>query len=403
MNVAKVASTHLHGELGAQRRAADSNRQLANAQPGEEVNLRVLAKLADRRYVASFGDSRYIVDSNVLLSVGQMVKATVTSVGGIVELKYLGAGQFEQVTAKDPAELPEETSAAGKALAELQTKYRLSVPPQARQLVSDIGADVQRPESMAMSALYLSRMGESVESEALQALYAKQVWTDDNLQGTGGAVDISALVLGVQQGNAADVHALAKQLGDALEPAAGAAATPAAMPLGGGLQAAGTGEAALAQQDPDPSKDQPKNSLKELAHRLLNMQDAGTLAYHFGSLPVIVANQLVELDLVLFRERQSATRPDGMRKLVMTLRTETLGKVEIVAQSLDAHLSISIAAQNADSSSSLSTHAQQVRELVSRLGWNIDNVSYRVTEGPPRAAEQIVKHVLAAGSLDAVV
>jgi GGDEF domain-containing protein len=405
MSIAKVHTAHAHSHVGARRNTADGehHKSLKNAEPGQEVSLRILNKIGDQRFVASMGDSRYVVDSAVRLAVGETVKATVSAVGGIVELKYLGSGQFEKIDSAASNEQPGTDTPGGAALAGLQSKYRISLPQQVQQLVTEISNRVQRPETMAMGALYLSRIGESMQPEALQALYAKQIWGDDKIQSGGGAADLSVLIRGVQQGNAADLEALAKLLGDAVDQAGSTSVATADGGLGNAVAMTGGDLTKLINQDTHSKHDESDDSLRDLAHRLLNLHDAGTLAYHYGSLPVIVADQLVELDLVLFRERESATRPQGLRKLVMTLRTETLGKVEIVAQSLDTQLTVSIAAQSTDSSDSLATHAQEVRDLLGRLGWNIGGVSYRLTTETGRAAEQIVKHVVSAGSLDAVV
>jgi hypothetical protein len=142
--------------------------------------------------------------------------------------------------------------------------------------------------------------------------------------------------------------------------------------------------------------------LQELARQLLNIQDMGSLAYRFGSLPVLVADQLIELDMVLFHEHAPVSRPQGLKRLVMSLRTETLGRIEIVAQSLDSRLSLSISAESSQSTGLLANHVDEVKNLIGRLGWSVDSVAYRVTQEPARAADRIVAHVLTSGTLDAV-
>ena len=406
MSIAKVGLVHSHGHLGTQHRALDHERTkpLAHAEAGQQVSLRVLEKLADGRFVASISDTRYIVASAVPLAVGDIVKASVSSVGGIVELKYLGGGQFEQVNDVQLNDAASVDTAGGAALTSLQRRFNIVLPSAVQQAVAEISNEAQHPETMAMGALYLTRLGTSTESDAMHALYAKQVWAQEYAQDRSGAADISALIKGVQQGKVGDLDELARLLGDALEGAAGGATCDAQDKQL--MQSQGAVGGALSQflrEDADASGNQSHEMLHELARRLLNTQDAGALAYHFGSLPVMVANQMLELDLVLFRERQSAGRAQGLRKLVMTLRTETLGKVEIVAQSFDTHLSVSIGSQSAESIESLAGHAQEIRELLGRLGWKVDGVSYRLSAEPARAAERIVTHVLSSGSLDAVI
>ena len=141
------------------------------------------------------------------------------------------------------------------------------------------------------------------------------------------------------------------------------------------------------------------NDRRDLARRLLNVQDEGSLGYRYGVLPVLIADQLVELDLVHFRERRDADQPAGLRRLVMTLKTPTLGRIEIQAQAVGDRLSIGIKAESAQSSDALAAHAEDVRELISRLGWNVDTISYDFNADRGRAARHIVDHVLNADTL----
>jgi hypothetical protein len=137
-----------------------------------------------------------------------------------------------------------------------------------------------------------------------------------------------------------------------------------------------------------------------MARDLLNANDDGALAYAYGTLPVMVADQLVELDIVLFRDRQEAQASHAMRKLVMTLQTENLGRVEVMAQALGSRLTIAIKAQNAEASAALSAQADEVRELVVQLGWHVEAIDYGIDPLHTRAAREIVDHVLQSGSID---
>jgi hypothetical protein len=406
MSIAKVTGDHVHNHVGARPRHAnwEQSKALAEAAVGQEVSLRIVSKIADGRYLAAMGDSRYVVESALQFTVGQTVKATVSAVGGVVELKYLGSGQFEVVDAGEAEAQKVDDRPISAALSKLQSKFKMTLPIAERQLIDDLSATVPHPETMVIGGLYLNKLGVSIDDDALHALYAKQIWSDLKVDDAAVTADISALIRGVQQGNDSDISALAKLLGDAVEQSAQATASNGPDVLSQALISAGNQLAQYEKQDAasgDTGED--AASLKELARRLLNMQDSGAIAYHYGSLPVLIADQLIELDVLMFRERETGGRSQGLKKLVMTLKTETLGRVEIVAQSIDSTVSVSIATQSPQATELLAGHAQEVRELVGRLGWNVDSVAYRLATDPARAAEQVVRHVLNSGTLDAVV
>jgi hypothetical protein len=83
----------------------------------------------------------------------------------------------------------------------------------------------------------------------------------------------------------------------------------------------------------------------------------------------------------------------------MTLDTQTFGPLQVEARALDSRLVITFTGQSPESASDLATYSGEVRQLASRLGWNVEGVGYEYgREG--RAARQIIDHVLSAGTVD---
>jgi hypothetical protein len=117
-------------------------------------------------------------------------------------------------------------------------------------------------------------------------------------------------------------------------------------------------------------------------------------------LPLVIADQLFELDLVYFRDRHSSAESSTRSKrMVMTLNAPTLGRVEVLAQSIGDRLSITIKSDSEASRQILSAERERVRELLARLGWAIDGVAYEVDGIETRAASHVVDHVLGGDSL----
>jgi hypothetical protein len=155
----------------------------------------------------------------------------------------------------------------------------------------------------------------------------------------------------------------------------------------------GIGDGGTGSEQPDA------DDSGELARWLLNIQNDGSVAYRYGTLPVMVAGQLVELDLVLFQQRPSQAATTQIRRLVMTLDTQSFGSLQVEARALDNRLAITFTGQSPEAAADLASYSGEVRQLASRLGWNVEAVGYEYGR-TGRAARQIIDHVLSEGTVD---
>jgi hypothetical protein len=83
----------------------------------------------------------------------------------------------------------------------------------------------------------------------------------------------------------------------------------------------------------------------------------------------------------------------------MTFNSPALGRIEVRARSLGAGLVLNFRAAAAAPSEVLAAHAEEVRSLVARLGWQVESLSYDHAASQ-RAATQVVRHVLDSATLD---
>lgn len=363
--------------MGAMRGRADQQRQpVAQPRIGQSLNLQVGRDLGGGRYLVSFGDAQRVVKSTVPLTTGSTLRATVTGVGEKLELRY----EDEQIG----GEFIENEPSGNDSLAQLEARYAVSLRDADRQAIEAAMSAAANSTTMAGGGLYLGKLALPIDAGALDALYAAQVWDAE-----GAHLSRAEAQLGLDAGelpSGTSISQLAAWMGNALDAAAG-----------GQISGAVAQQVSVGQLR-DSSRDR-SDDRRNLARRLLNVQDEGSLAYQYGVLPVLIADQLVELDLVHFRERRDADQPAGLRRLVMTLKTPTLGRIEIQAQAVGDRLSLGIKAESAQSSDALAAHAEEVRELISRLGWNVGTISYDFNADRGRAARHIVEHVLNAGTL----
>ena len=328
--------------------------------PGDRVRMRVLRQLDDRRYLVSFRDGQHVVSSTVALNVGSTVRAVVTAVGEKLELRYVGEDSVAVV-------MDDHAASGEDAIAEMAGRYAVDLQAAQRAAIEQaMQSAAAEPTAMITGGLFLSKLGLGVDAANLHALYSAQRWSAK-----------------------APERASTEDSADAAD----SAASP--------VRLAEQMLAALQEREPDA--DDSGRDQRELAQRLLNEQDDSSVAYRFGTLPVLVADQLFELDIVHFDERRREDQPAGMRRLVMTFSTSSLGRVEVIAQALAERLTIAITTDSAQGREALSASSQDVRDLVARLGWNVESVSCDVRERVDRAARHVIEHVLNGDTLSALV
>jgi hypothetical protein len=326
--------------------------------PGDQVQMLVLKQLDDQRYLVSLRDTQRVVSSTVPLTVGSTVRAVVTAVGDKLELRYVG--EDRRVVAAQDARVDEDDFILERA-----RRHAVELHALQRTTIEQAMQQVAEPQSMLAAGLFLGKLDLSVDPANLHALYAIQQWPR----------------------TAADAQPIDNTF------ATGLAAAPAAV---------AAQMLAVLQESGTPTSAQDRDE-RERARKLLNEPDDSSVSYRFGVLPVLIADQLVELDIVHFRERRRDDAPADSRRLVMTFSTANLGRVEVVARALDERLAISMATDSAQSHELLAASAQDVRSLIERLGWNVESVSFDVAADVGRAARHVIDHVLSGDTLSALV
>ncbi len=108
----------------------------------------------------------------------------------------------------------------------------------------------------------------------------------------------------------------------------------------------------------------------------------------------------IELDLVMFREREPRAARGGLRRLVMTLDTTHFGRVRVEARAVDNRLIVKLGATTAGAVDALASHGRDVRAALEQLGWAVDEVRYEIGAPNAGAAHAVVQHVLSAGTVD---
>ncbi len=383
---------------------------------GQIVNVHVLRRFDTGRYLISIDGQRHHVDSTAELRVGARGRAEVTAIPGAgsaagarLELRIAELQDPSSATAEaTDAPLGGATldTRARQVVADLEGRFRMALDDADRATLANVVAGAAQPDTMARSGLFLNRLGMTIAPAAAQSIYAAQVGaalhTKNADAASAAAPEIGALAAAIMSGDAQALEALQQLLIDA----ANDADVPAPDAQAAGVASnAPDADAAFTGVGADAGG-QRHAAQQEMARWLLNLQDDGTVGHRYGTLPVLVAGQLVELDLVLFRQRQFDDRAlagrEPLRRLVMTLTTESFGRLQVTAEAVENRLLIAFTGRSAVEVQALSGYGDDVRQLAQRLGWNVDQVHYGCDPHQRRAAAHIVDRALDAGSIDRV-
>jgi hypothetical protein len=142
---------------------------------------------------------------------------------------------------------------------------------------------------------------------------------------------------------------------------------------------------------------------RERARLLLNTPDGGSVGYRFGTLPILVGGELYELNLALFYQREPVPDVPRSRRVVMNLKTNTLGEVAITAQALGTQLQIRIESTSPDAVRQLRQETPLIETLAQRLGWHVTTVDYETCVPVAGAAARVMTHVLESDAFDHLV
>jgi flagellar basal-body rod protein FlgF len=277
------------------------------------------------------------------LVVGQRVRAMVTAIGSRLELGYAEASRSQaRVSRRKPHGDTTGRSDASRLIEELQMRHRLPLDMPVRQQPQRAVSRAANPIDMTRSGLFSTSASHALQIVAEPA--APQI------------AEVCGKVVRADAKSTSESSGLLRQ--------------------------------ECIEQDPAALD----------AHE--TVLDVDTDARQsLGTLPVLVGGELVELDLVVFRQRRPGQETSVRGRLVMTLTTQSSGRVQIDAQALADRLIIKFSGSSIRDTEELARYADELRELVARFGWHVEAVTYEIDEWQSRSGYAMSDTMAAIGTL----
>ena len=385
---------------------------------GQIIKGQVLRQYEGSRYLVNFDGNERVVDSAVPMKIGELIHGRVVGIGERIELQRIflqdATGQNTLPKQNAPQDLAGRSGNQGDALNTLLVRYQAQLPPDEQVVLTRAMRTSGDANAMAMAGILLNKLGLTQSPELLNAVYAsliaRRTQAESGSSTDRNAVDVQPLMVAMGALGVPNAGMLT-QLGDVLRQTLeqGSTGTGDAnnnVEAGKPPVLTVSGESDASQADTQQGHGGQAQTM-ELGQFLLNAQTDGSVAHRMGTIPLLLGNRLIEVEVALFEQRRDAEqKPDARhRHLVFRLNTDTLGQVEISARLSGERARVQVAAQDATTTASLSAQAENLRTALTKNGWLIDEITYetRQDNGHNGVVHAVVEHVIRQGSLNQLV
>lgn len=403
MNIspALMANTHSAGVVESRIGLPDAREFSSQLTIGQIIKGRVLLHYDGDRYLVAFDGRERIVDSNVPLSTGDLLRGRVIAIGDRVELQRLPNDRDDRVppaVAKeqiDDLSVRRRTSAPAADVDAFFARYQADLSKDGREALVRMMLSAPDRNSVLLAGLTLAKLGLPQNEVLLQAI-TTALKKSPAAQPVDASERLRNLVSGPEL-----VTQLKELVRQTLAPS-----TPESDPLSpaNGRAAPQVAQSGTAQ---DSSMKGDRQATSQLGNLLLNAQSGGSIGHKFGTLPLLVNDRLVEVDVAVFEhEREANGRSDVRhRALVFVLNLQTLGRVEVAATVVEDRLRVRIGSEKAESATWISRHAEALREALTGAGWAVDEVAYETlgAQTSNASARSVIENVIARDSVNRLV
>jgi Flagellar hook-length control protein FliK len=387
---------------------------------GQVIKGRVLRHYEGNRYLVGFDGHERVVDSVVPLKTDELIQGRVLAIGERVELQRIHQLSTDGIA--DPVSTPPVSREPGlfdkagqkeQQLNELLVRYQAHLKPADQVQLLKAVRGAQDANAMSLAGLMLNKLGFRQTPELLAVVYAALLRTG---QQTGAVATLTELAITSAQG--ADQQAAAvRGLADALKGAMDEVlllqqqAPQQDMPQPGGDAPAGiSGNLTSAPKQAGLNSDAgdlAKEGGGDLGYRLLNAQTDSTVSHRVGTLPLLLGDQLIEVDVAMFEQRRDAEQKPAARHrhLVFSLNTEALGAVEVSARVVGEHVRIRVLASDSNTADIMAGYVASLRGTLEDGGWVVDEIAYETRTGDTQGGvvRSVVEHVISQDSLNRMI
>jgi len=354
---------------------------------GQIIKGKVLRHYEGANYLVNFEGHEVVVDSAVPLKTGELIYGRVLGLGDQVKLQRLAQEPAEQDKASlDPSQLAKNFSMLSKnerMLSELFAQYQESLSDVDRTLIVSQMNSSTNASLMALSSLILSKLGLLQAPAFLQGVFR-------NLQGQQYIDNensrLAPKLSKVESETQADGQKSIQQLGDMLfanfhgmfdKEISGRQKKERDVAINDKFAQNPSSKQPYPQNDDGQSKNGTAYQDWLVGRWILNMQNEGSVAHRYSTFPIWFGDRLVEVNVAIFGQRNNNSNQQLQhKKLVFSINTEYLGKVELTVLAADRHLSVDVVADNEPTAVYMAGYLAELKQSLQQVGWTVDAINY---------------------------
>src|SRR5262249_23516138 len=127
------------------------------------------------------------------------------------------------------------------------------------------------------------------------------------------------------------------------------------------------------------------------------------VAHRIDTLPVVLDDRLVEIDIATFEQRDSSGGNEHTRhrQVAFALDTENLGHLEINTRLAGKSVRLSLRSADSEITQQLAMHSGALIARLKEFGWELDEIKYETAAEarPGLVPSAVVEHLIARDSL----
>lgn len=372
---------------------------------GQVIKGKVLLHYEGSRYLVGFSGREVVVDSAIPLRNQEVIHGRVVGIGEQVKLEKVLVQSGDASQSLPGSEGAPQQNAGlpiGGLIGEIFGRYRGELDAADKPILKKSVNNASNPEAMVLSGLVLSKLGVAMAPELLRALFVTIQSERSGFLHANGALMLTTTNEARPSSDLTSYDRLGKAIAQMIE---------GFVEAQGGPPAEKNDSSATENADEDLNSNQGdsasqfygKDKLSDAARWLLNVQTGGTMMHRINTLPIMIDDRLVEVDIAFLQQRDSEGQRHSTkhRQVVFSLDTERMGRVGISAAIADGHVRITVTSNANDMVSHIAKHSGHLRAELMDQGWNVDELRYetRVEGGSNGVVRTVVDHIIAQDSL----
>lgn len=386
---------------------------------GQIIKGRVLRHFGGDKYLVDFSGRQHVVDSAIPFNNNDLIHGRVLGLGDQVQLQRValerGSTGQEPAQAQAPDVQPQTRlnapSVRNEQLASILARFNTTLSTEDQRVVAAAAREASQPALMTRIAVALNRLGLDQSPALLRAIYSAattsgQLWSP-RLEG-GMVPQLEHVKETSPQQLTEALSAFGAVLQQMLDYFSALNLEPPHSPVPDDTEASAETIALHAEPQAEFERSHDgdlasQRQLGKLAHRALNAQSGGVVSHRVSTVPLILGNQLIEVDIAVFDQRHDATAASVTRhrQVVLSLSTPNLGQIELSVGIAGNRLRLRVKTESETSTDALAAHLGALQSDLHANGWEVDQLSYETTQqsSPNVAVRSVIDHLIAQDSL----